>query len=98
MIRRPTRWKKRQEARSCRFSAFGPGVGSAAIWREAWYLMAPGAGATEQSRILPRVHAMALVQLQRYPARVLAPDAYSAKTEMEGTRRWTAPVVTILGC
>jgi hypothetical protein len=30
--------------------------------REAWYLMAPGAGATEQSRILPRVHAMACEQ------------------------------------
>jgi hypothetical protein len=31
-------------------------------YREAWYLMAPGAAATAQSRILPLVHAMACQQ------------------------------------
>jgi hypothetical protein len=31
-------------------------------YREAWYLMAPAAAATTQSRILPLVHAMACQQ------------------------------------
>src|SRR5579864_2759303 len=35
------------------------GAGYFEFCREAWHLMAPGADATEQSRILPRVHAMA---------------------------------------
>jgi len=36
------------------------GGGHFECYREAWHLMAPGADATEQSRILPRVHAMAI--------------------------------------
>jgi len=47
-------------------------------WREAWYLMAPGA--TPQSRVLPRVHAMAWLHSNSSPSAEISPGCIDTHT------------------